>query len=67
MNKKNFNHLDAIYFFDRINDNIGGKIVIDNNNEDSRNSYNYISNSGKIVPQLNLDPQYIEECKIENY
>ena len=63
LNKKNLDDLDAIYFFDRINSNIGGKIVINNNNEDSGNSYNYISNSGEVVPQLNLDPQYIEECK----
>jgi hypothetical protein len=63
LNKKNLNDLNAIYFFDKINSNINGKIIINNNNENLGNSYNYISNSGELVPELNLDPQYIEDCK----
>lgn len=63
LNKKNLDDLNAIYFFDKINNNINGKIVINNNNENSGNNYNYISNSGEVVPELNLDPEYIEECK----
>ena len=63
LNKNNLNDLNAIYFFDKINNNINGKIIMNNNNENFGNNYNYISNSGEIVPELNLDPQYIEECK----
>ena len=63
LNKKNIDDLNAIYFFDKVNNNINGKIVINNNNENSGNNYNYISNSGEVVPELNLDPEYIEECK----
>ena len=63
LNKKNFNDLNAIYFFDKINNNINGKIIMNNNDNNCGNNYNYISNSGELVPELNLDPQYIEECK----
>ena len=63
LNKKNLNDLNAIYFFDKINNNINGKIIMNSNNENFGNNYNYISNSGELVPELNLDPQYIEECK----
>jgi hypothetical protein len=62
LNKKNLNDLDAIYFFDKINNDLNGKIVV-NNEEKIGNNYNYISNNGEIVPQLNLDPKYIEDCK----
>ena len=63
LNKKNLDDLDAIYFFDKINTNINGKIVINNNNDNIVNNYNYISNNGELVPELNLDPDYIEDCK----
>ena len=62
LNKKNLDDLDAIYFFDKINTNVNGKIVINNNNNNF-NNYNYISNNGELVPELNLDPDYIEDCK----
>ena len=60
LNKKNLDDLDAIYFFDKINYNNNEKIVINNN---YGNNYNYLNNNGDIVPQLNLDPKYIEDCK----
>ena len=63
LNKKNLSDLNAIYFFDKINNNTNGKIIVNNNDENFGNNYNYISNSGEVVPELNLDPQYIEECK----
>ena len=62
LNKNNLDDLDAIYFFDKINNDLNGKIVV-NNEEKIGNNYNYISNNGEIVPQLNLDPKYIEDCK----
>ena len=55
--------LDAIYFFDKVNNNTNGKILMNDNNENIVNNYNYISNNGEIVPELNLDPKYIEDCK----
>ena len=60
LNKNNLDDLDAIYFFDKINNDLNGKIVVNN---EIGNNYNYISNNGEIVPQLNLDPKYIEDCK----
>ena len=62
LNKKNLDDLDAIYFFDKINSNINGKIV-KNNKDNIENNYNYVSNNGELVPELNLDPDYIEDCK----
>ena len=62
LNKKNLDDLDAIYFFDKINPSVNGKIVM-NNDDNMGNNYNYISNNGDIVPELNLDPDYIENCK----
>ena len=50
------NDLDAIYFFDKINNH-------SKTNEKSGNNINYKSNKGDIVPQLNLDPEYIEDRK----
>ena len=43
------NDLDAIYFFDKIT----------NNNIDS----NMKNNKIELIPELNLDPDYIEKCK----
>ena len=64
LNKKNIDDLDAIYFFDKINNgNINRKIIINNNGDNLSNNYNYINNKGEIVPELNLDPKYIEDCK----
>ena len=63
LNRKNLDDLDAIYFFDKINNNNNGKIVFNNNNKNNNNNYNYVNNNGDIVPQLNLDPKYIEDCK----
>ena len=63
LNRKNLDDLDAIYFFDKINNNRDGKKVINNNKESLGNNYNYINNNGEIVPELNLDPKYIEDCK----
>ena len=63
LNKKNLDDLDAIYFFDKVNNNTNGKILMNDNNENIVNNYNYISNNGEIVPELNLDPKYIEDCK----
>ena len=54
LNKKNLNDLDAIYFFDKINNNEVSKTY--EKDEDGKNKSN-------IVPKLNLDPDYIEECK----
>ena len=63
LNKNNLDDLDAIYFFDRVNkNNINGKIVVNHDNNIG-NNYNFISNNGEIVPQLNLDPKYIEDCR----
>ena len=62
LNKNNLDDLDAIYFFDKINNDLNEKIIL-NNEEKIGNNYNYISNNGEIVPQLNLDPKYIEDCK----
>ena len=56
LNKRNLNDLDAIYFFDKINNH-------SKTNEKSGNNINYKSNKGDIVPQLNLDPEYIEDRK----
>ena len=65
INRKNLDDLDAIYFFDRINaNNTNGKIVINKNDiENVGNDYNFVSNDGEVVPHLNLDPKYIEDCK----
>ena len=63
LNKKNLDDLDAIYFFDKVNNNINRKIIINDNNENLVNNYNYITNNGEIIPELNLDPKYIEDCK----
>ena len=49
LNKRNLNDLDAIYFFDKIT----------NNNIDS----NMKNNKIELIPELNLDPDYIEKCK----
>ena len=54
LNKKNLNDLDAIYFFDKVSNN---------NHKNDGNKNNYKNNRGDLVPQLNLDPEYIEECK----
>ena len=62
LNKKNLDDLDAIYFFDKINNDEKRRIV-KNNKNNIINNYNYISNNGELVPQLNLDPEYIEDCK----
>ena len=63
LNKNNIDDLDALYFFDKIiTSNINRKIIINNNNDNLIN-YNYINNKGEVVPELNLDPKYIEECK----
>ena len=48
------NDLDAIYFFDKVSNN---------NHKNDGNKNNYKNNRGDLVPQLNLDPEYIEECK----
>ena len=58
LNKKNLNDLDAIYFFDKIYNNSKTNEINGNNNIN-----NYKSNKGDIVPQLNLDPEYIEDRK----
>ena len=54
LNKKNLNDLDAIYFFDKVSNN---------NHKNDGNKNNFKNNRGDLVPQLNLDPDYIEECK----
>ena len=59
LNKKNLNDLDAIYFFDKIYNNSKTNEINGKNN----NNNNYKSNKGDIVPQLNLDPEYIEDRK----
>ena len=61
LNKKNLDDLDAIYFFDKINYNDNNRKILINNNYG--NNYNYVNNNGDIVPLLNLDPKYIEDCK----
>ena len=58
LNKKNLNDLDAIYFFDKIYNNSKTNEINGKNNNN-----NYKSNKGDIVPQLNLDPEYIEDRK----
>ena len=58
LNKKNLNDLDAIYFSDKNHYNKTSK----NNKRDGK-TINYKNNKGEIVPLLNLDPDYIEECK----
>ena len=64
LNKKNLNDLDAIYFFDKINDkNSKNKNNKSESNQKNNNHSNYINNKGEIIPELNLDPNYIEECK----
>ena len=60
LNKKNLNDLDAIYFFDKINNKKDTKTKT---NTKEGNKINNISQKGKLVPELNLDPDYIEECK----
>ena len=59
LNKKNLDDLESIYFFDKIN----GKNTIRLNNSEEQNKSNYMDNNGEIVPELNLDPTYIEKCK----
>ena len=49
LNKRNLNDLDAIYFFDKINNN-----KIDSNLKNDKIEQ---------IPELNLDPDYIEKCK----
>jgi hypothetical protein len=58
LNKKNLNDLDAIYFSDKNHYNKTSK----NNKRDGK-TINYKNNKGEIVPLLNLDPDYIEDCK----
>ena len=59
LNKKNLDDLESIYFFDKVT----GKNTIRLNNSGKQNKYNYMDNNGEIVPELNLDPNYIEKCK----
>ena len=63
LNKKNLNDLDAIYFFDKINNNNAEHKMAIKNNKSLDKNYNYTNNNGEIIPFLNLDPEYIEECK----
>ena len=68
LNKKNLDDLDAIYFFDKINNNNNNHKIIFNNSKNNNKygnnyNYNFVNNNGDIVPQLNLDPKYIEDCK----
>ena len=58
LNIQNINDLDAIYFCDKIQNNKTSKT-----NQKNGNIINLQNNKGDLVPQLNLDPDYIEECK----
>ena len=58
LNIQNINDLDAIYFCDKIQNNKTSKT-----NKKNGNIINLQNNKGDLVPQLNLDPDYIEECK----
>ena len=60
LNKKNLNDLDAIYFFDKIQNCNDVNVKL---NKNTGNKNNYKTNKGEVIPQLNLDPNYIEECK----
>ena len=60
LNKKNLNDLDAIYFFDKIQNCNDANAKL---NKNTGNKNNYKTNKGEVIPQLNLDPTYIEECK----
>ena len=59
LNKKNLNDLEAIYFFDKVRNNKASN----NNHKNEGHNNNYKNNRGELVPQLNLDPEYIEDCK----
>ena len=59
LNKKNLNDLEAIYFFDKVRNNKASN----NNHKNEGYNNNYKNNRGELVPQLNLDPEYIEDCK----
>ena len=58
LNRQNINDLDAIYFCDKIQNNKTSKT-----NQKNGGVVNLQNNKGDLVPQLNLDPDYIEECK----
>jgi len=60
LNKKNLNDLDAIYFFDKINNK---KYMNIKTIAKDTNKINNMNKKGKLIPELNLDPDYIEECK----
>ena len=52
LNKRNLNDLDALYFFDKIN-----------NNNIETNANKEKNHKVDLIPELNLDPDYIERCK----
>ena len=58
LNKKNLNDLDAIYFFDKININKNSKT-----NKKEGNKINQKRKNSNVIPRLNLEPDYIEDCK----
>ena len=68
LNKDNLNDLDALYFFDKINmDAVGNKnnSFYCSNNKFTTNKnkmHNYLTNNGDVIPQINLDHDYIKNC-----